>query len=122
MNKIGLYSLVVLILLITWVGCNRVIGTYVANHGFGTDTLKILSNHKYIRICYPPNNSSHYRDTGTWDIEDGTITFRGWHGRNELNGSFDGDAIWGADLDRSFYIGNLRLPINLDMGYYYIKQ
>lgn len=122
MNRKLLYGLLLVAVFVTWVACNRVAGVYVANHGIGTDTLNIYSNHTYVRVCYPPNDSNHYRDTGTWETSDGTIWFRNWRGRNQLNGFFDGDAIWGADLDRSFFVGRMRLPINLDMGYYYIKQ
>ena len=119
-----IYSITALFLIIGWCACNRVAGVYVANHGEGTDTIRILSNHTYIRSCYPPNDSLHYIDTGTWKIDDGTIWFRNWYTRNSIieHSWSDKDCIWGADLDRPFFVGRMRLPISDDMGYYYLKQ
>ena len=98
-------------------------GVYIANDGIGTDTLRIFTNHTYIRICYPTNDSIHYIDTGKWEVSNGNISFYNWHDRNGryqpyLNGSF----IFGTEMDRSWLIGRRRLLIDDDMGYYYIKD
>lgn len=123
MKKWKVYGGIALLLIVSWSACNRMAGVYVANHGEGTDTLRIFSNHTYVRICYPTNDSLHYNDTGTWKIDDDRIWFENWYGRNEFNHSYEGKPfLWGAYLDRPFFIGRIRLPISYDMGYYYIKQ
>ena len=123
-RKYFLYVLLFVLLSGVWASCNQVTGVYVASHGIGTDTLKILSDQKYIRICCPPNDNHCYIDTGTWEISEGRIDFMNWNTRivEIEHSSNDKDVIWGTFLDRPFYIGKMRLPINLDLDYYYIKQ
>jgi hypothetical protein len=100
-------------------------GTYVANYKIGADTVRVFSNHKYTRICHPnaAADPTRYIDTGTWEELNGSIWFRNWYSRHpsELDQS-NTPCISGAYIDRSWFIGKMRLLLNDDLGYYYIKQ
>ena len=125
MKKIYILLVVISILIIWVLSCCRITGRYIRNYGTGTDTLNILSNHKYVRISYPngPNSSKHYIDTGTWEKSDGAITFRDWIGRNdEYSSQEEGPYILGADIHRNFFTGSIKLMLDYDKDYYYQKK
>jgi len=106
--------------------CTGIEGTYVANYHIGTDTVKIFSNHKYAKICYPsnaPKDKIHFIDSGTWSVTNGAINFRDWVDRNGMFHSYDdGPSIFVADIKRNYFTGGIKLLIDYDKEYYYIKQ
>jgi hypothetical protein len=118
------YCLSLLTVFGIWSSCNRIVGTYITNHGINGDTLKIFPNHTYVRSCHIIDDEKHYSDTGTWEVANGTIAFRRWYNRNPQTEHFfsDDDVIWAAEIDRAFWIGRIRLLIDYDMEYYYVKQ
>lgn len=103
--------------------CNRLPGTYVANYNVGADTIKIFSDHKYVKVCVPPNDTTHYIDSGTWELLDGSIYFRDCVDRNGmLHGDSDEHFIFGAEIRSNYLTGSVKLPISYDLDYYYIKK
>ena len=107
--------------------CNNVSGTYVANYNegrdnIGADTVKIFSDNTYEKLSYPSDDSIHYSDTGTWEILDGVIWFHDWIDRNGMCSGKNSYTCFGASIVHTYFIGTIRLPINSDMNYYYIKR
>lgn len=115
------------ITLIILAGCrNDIEGVYVANYYEG-DTVKIYPDNKYVRIYYDQSyklNSKVYADTGYWEYKSGSIYFHDWIDRDErverLVGH--GKIIMGMDLKKSFLSDEIKLMIDYDMNYYYLKQ
>jgi hypothetical protein len=107
-------------------GCNNIPGTYVANYKAGTDTLKIFNDNRYARVCYPnaPKDIEHTVDSGTWSISKGEIYFRNWCNRTDAadHSEETQPGIRISEFDRNYFIGKLRIAIDYDMGYYYVKQ
>lgn len=101
-------------------------GTYVANHGIGYDTLQIYPDNKFVRIYYDPNytlNSRCFSDSGTWEYEGGGICFNDWidrSGTEHIGGSEK--IIFITDVRKSFLNNEVKIIINYDLDYYYLKQ
>ena len=117
------FSFVVLILL---AGCrNNIEGVSVSNTNIG-DTIKILSNNRWVRIYYDPSyklNSKIFADSGKWEYESGRIHLRDWIDRDGLQHmEGEGKVIFGTDIKKSFFSGETKLMVNYDMNYYYLKQ
>lgn len=102
--------------------CSSVEGTYAANHLTGYDTLKIFSNNKYERIYFTPDKSHSYADTGTWKTSNGRIEFYNWIDRSGTNHFYGkGPIVFGTDVKKSFFSSEVKLPVNYDLEYDYIK-
>lgn len=122
------FPCLILIALIALAGCSSNLeGVYVANHNAGYDTLKIFSDNKFIRKFYDENyklNSQIFSDTGTWKYEGGRIYFNDWIDRNEgvehLIGH--GKVVFITDVKKSFFSDEVKLMIDYDRDYYYLKQ
>ncbi|MCX6186665.1 MAG: hypothetical protein NTU43_06660 [Bacteroidetes bacterium] len=106
----------------TLFGCTNIEGTYVANHQLGYDTVKIFINNKYERKYHTRDKSQSYTDTGSWKTSKGRIDFYDWIDRNGIN-NFEGKGsiVFGTEISKSFFSNEIKLPINYDLEYYYVK-
>lgn len=112
------------ITLIILAGCrNDIEGVYVANYYEG-DTVKIYPDNKYVRIYYDQSyklNSKVYADTGKWKYEGGRICFYDWLDREEST-NLKGKFIFETDIKKNFFNDEIKIMIDYDMNYYYLKQ
>ena len=113
--------------LIVFTGCvNDLEGVYVANHNVGNDTLKIYSGYRYVRIFYDASyklNDEFFIDSGIWNKDNGTIYFRDWVDRSGTGHSETGKKIiFGAEIRKKYFSDEIKLMINYDLDYYYLKQ
>lgn len=116
-------------------GCSRtveagdVVGSYIANHGKGTDTLEIKADGTYLHSYKSSLEGvdTAFSHTGKWELEQGNkrIVFnqfvQGWPWRpgtevdlvprNENN-----------IVKKSLISGEVKILIDVDSNYYYEKQ
>lgn len=100
-----------------------VIGKYEANHQKGIDTLELLRDGTY--KYYYSFDGKEVTNSNSWEFKmfngKPTITFRdfvfGLPGYSKYGAGF-----WVVEVEKSFFKGKLRLCIDPDLGYYYIKK
>ena len=116
-------------------GCSRTVeagdavGSYIANHGKGTDTLEIKADGTYSHSYKSSLEGvdTAFSHTGKWELEQGNK-------RIILKQFVEGWPRWpGAEVDliprnfntvvkKSLFFGKVRILINADSNYYYEKQ
>ena len=119
----------VLVTLVTCLGCSRmidrsfVIGRYEANHRKAIDNLQLNSDGTYVHY-FKTHESKEFKASDKWEFEytngKPTITFSkfsfGLSGYGTAQPGF-----WIVQVERSL-TGDIRLCIDPDLGYYYVKQ
>jgi hypothetical protein len=101
-----------------------VVGRYQANHAKGVDYIDLRPDGTYL-YYYKGEDGKILTNTNTWKFErvngKPTITFSkfvfGLPGYGSQKPGF-----WVVEVQRSFVAGNLRLCIDPDLGYYYLKK
>jgi hypothetical protein len=121
-------TLSILSILLSLVGCSRevdsaaVLGTYVANHNKGLDEIELRQDGTYVYVCRLDDGKT-LRNTDGWTLhyENGQprITFN--HFTFCLSEYGAQPAYWDVPVDRT-WTGTMRLPLDPDLGYYFIKQ
>lgn len=99
------------------------VGTYIANHGRGKDTLFVEPGGKYIHHFLGPSGK-RFEDEGTWDFESDpagnyNVVFTGF--QHYWDEGARSNAIWPAYVQRSLF-GKVRILLNEDLSYYYEKR
>ena len=99
-----------------------IVGNYVANHGQGTDVIKVEMDGSYILTC-KSKQGKKITNEGRWSFEyrqgEPRLTFHGFifgipgYGLAEKS-------MWDVEVERSW--GNMELCIDPDLGYFYQKE
>jgi hypothetical protein len=144
MVKTNLKAVSISAIIISFVGCSKdvdrsmVIGTYVANHNLGIDTLVIKADGTY-RYFFKDKNGKVFTNSNKWVFEyfDGNpiISFedfifvhdeekreliKGILEKEGIKTKSDGKGFWGVYPKTSLF-GKIRLSIDPDLNYYYEK-
>ncbi len=95
----------------------------MANRDAGREVIELKRDGNYLYVCQV-RGAEEFRNIGRWKFyyQDGAprITFQnfvvgpGGYGNAKLG-------FWDIEVDRSWF-GSLRLPLDRDLGYYYIKK
>lgn len=144
-NMIDYWSVFATILAtLALVGCSHkispldVAGTYVANRGKGVDVLEVKKDGTYVYTCNPAkapdfSNTSHWK--GSSSDASSFTNGNNWslhYDDGEPRMTFDGfrfcaldyrkqAGYWDVSVQRSWR-GVLRLPIDRDVNFYFVKQ
>jgi hypothetical protein len=127
MRRIATYTIM---LVLVAAGCTNaidrsmVVGTYRANHNKGVDLLELKADGTYL-YHYTAPDGREVRNTNKWEFQylDGKpkITFFefsfGLHGYGTPKPGF-----WLVEVEKPILDNRLRLCIDPDLGYYFIKQ
>jgi hypothetical protein len=123
--RVAFLSLLFLLLL----GCSKrirreeVVGRYVAHHGKGVDIIEVIQDGTFKQVCRLTGEPES-TNTGRWNIsyfeDELRIAFDGFvfclpEYRNRKRGSYD------PSVQQSWR-RTLRLPLDIDLNYYYEKQ
>lgn len=112
------------------IGCTKtidrsmVIGRYYANHKKGVDSLELKSDGTYA-YSYKALEGKEFSNTDKWEFEyvggKPTITFSqfmfGLPGYGSPKPGF-----WSVEVQKTFWRGEIRLCIDPDLGYFYVKE
>lgn len=105
------------------VGPRAVLGRYVANHNKGLDVIELKQDGTYAYV-YRPTQGEEFRNAGRWTFyykdEAPRITFRDFVFGLKSYGGLD-PGYWDVEVERS-WDGRLRLALDADLNYYYVKQ
>ena len=98
-------------------------GSYFANHGKGLDAIELKQDGTYVYI-YQSRGGEEFRNAGRWTFyrQDNAprITFTDFvFGLRGYGGAKPG--YWDVEIERSWR-GELRLSLDPDLNYYYLKQ
>ena len=113
-------------------GCRRVInrdlivGEYRANHNRGLDTLELKASGTYL-YRYDGVDGRHVVNTNEWKFMNDRgrpliACFGFVFGLPEYNGTSGRPGTWLVEVSRPLFGGPLRLKLDPDRDYYYIKQ
>jgi hypothetical protein len=121
-----LYS--VLSVFLAFAGCSRnitqdeVIGIYIANHHKGLDEIELQRTGLYTYTC-KLNDGKALKNSGSWSLhyenEEARITFNNFVFCLSQYGSKP--AYWDVPVEKS-WTGKLRLPLDRDLNYYFVRQ
>ena len=100
-----------------------VVGKYIANHGKAFDAIDLNQDGTYTYL-YRPKSGAEFHNSGRWTLyregSEARITFRDFiFGLPGYGGGPPG--YWDVEVETS-WAGKLRLSINPDLNYYYVKQ
>ena len=112
------------------IGCTKaidrsmVVGKYYANHKKAVDSLDLNSDGTYV-YYYKAPDGKEFKNINKWEFEyvEGkpTITFLqfifGLPGYGSPKPGF-----WSVEVQKTFWRGKLRLCIDPDLGYFYVKE
>jgi hypothetical protein len=121
---------VFLVAFVVNIGCtstidrSMVIGKYYANHKKGVDSLELRSDGTYL-YYYKAPDGKELKNTNKWEFEyvegKATITFLqfifGLPGYGSPKPGF-----WTVQVQKTFWRGELRLCIDPDLAYFYVKE
>jgi hypothetical protein len=128
MNRIVLYTFFLAFVATT--GCGKaidrsmVVGIYYANHKKGVDSLEVKTDGTY-EYHYKAPDGKEFRNTNRWEFEysegkpmitflDFTFALPGYGSKKP--------GFWIVEVQKSFWGSKLRLCIDPDLNYYYVKQ
>jgi hypothetical protein len=101
-----------------------IIGKYKANHNKGEDLLELKEDGTYIYQFITPDGKE-IKNTNKWELEylEGRpiITFLRFSSALSKYSS-QRPGFWIVEVEKSFFNGNIRLCIDPDLGYYYVKK
>lgn len=100
---------------------NDLVGTYVANHHYGTDSLFVKENNTYeLKLKLKLNKRKNIVRVGEWDFNDNYISFDNFSFFLPEHDYPEKPGVWMVEPERMF--GKLKLVIDSDLGFYYYKQ
>lgn len=109
--------------------CNRdirfgdVLGSYALNKGDAIDVVELRADSTYSHEITPRAGSANV-ERGAWTLEDRRIIFTDFLMRAPKEGEGGTPqvrGIWPASVDRDMR-GRLRLVVNDDLGWYYVRK
>lgn len=139
-----LYAFAVLFAAVVLVGCSRkiassnVVGTYVANLNEGVEILEVKSNGTYFYTC-KLGKSPDFANTPHWSSSSSDVS--DFTNENHWNLHYDGgeprltfdnfrfcardyrrsSGFWDVSVQHS-WTGTIRLPIDRDVNFYFVKK
>jgi hypothetical protein len=105
---------------------SMVIGVYLANHDKGVDMLLLRSDSTFYRT-YTTINGDQFSDSGTWEFLEGYTSRINFDGFRYIFDVQDVDKInvtitsWSTFFQKPIIGGKIKIAINEDEGYWYIK-